>query len=353
MRFRSRIASRRSASRRLACPGRAPHASPASRWPRAPIRRCSNRGTIWTTRWPGCACCLASASGPRITSQCACCAKVMRFWRRTSRCNAFWRATDNGPTRATCWSGPSAGGHGGPTRCCTFGSPRPLKKPRRQMTMASKFRLERFASPIGGMLIVTDNDDMTRAVEFEDHLPRLHQLLRIHYGAYELADASAGGAAIQALQAYFGGDLAAIEAVAVRTEGTAFQRDVWRALRDIPAGQTPSYGHLAAGLGRPGASRAVGLANGSNPVSLIVPCHRVIGANGALTGYGGGIERKRWLLEHERVNRSPPLRSPPAQASGVPVSGVPVSGVPVSGVPVSGVPVSGVPVSGVPVSGVQ
>ena len=219
--------------------------------------------------------------------------------------------------------------------------------------MASKFRLERFASPIGGMLIVTDNDDMTRAVEFEDHLPRLHQLLRIHYGAYELADASAGGAAIQALQAYFGGDLAAIEAVAVRTEGTAFQRDVWRALRDIPAGQTTSYGQLAADLGRPGASRAVGLANGSNPVSLIVPCHRVIGANGALTGYGGGIERKRWLLDHEHVNCSPALRSPAAQASGVPVSGVPVSGVPVSGVPVSGVPVSGVPVSGVQVSAVE
>jgi O-6-methylguanine DNA methyltransferase len=202
------------------------------------------------------------------------------------------------------------------------------------MTMASKFRLERFASPIGGMLIVTDDDDVTRAIEFEDHLPRLHQLLRIHYGTYELADASAGGAAIHALRAYFGGELAAIETVAVRTEGTAFQRDVWRALRDIPAGQTTSYGQLAADLGRRGASRAVGLANGSNPVSLIVPCHRVIGANGALTGYGGGIERKRWLLEHERVNRSSALRSPPVQVSEVQVSEVQPSGIPVSGVPV-------------------
>jgi O-6-methylguanine DNA methyltransferase len=202
------------------------------------------------------------------------------------------------------------------------------------MTMASKFRLERFASPIGGMLIVTDDDDVTRAVEFEDHLPRLHQLLRIHYGTYELADSPGSGAAIHALRAYFGGDLAAIEAVAVQTEGTAFQRDVWRALRDIPAGQTTSYGQLAVDLGRPGASRAVGLANGSNPVSLIVPCHRVIGANGALTGYGGGIERKRWLLEHERVNRSSALRSPPVQVSGVQVSGVQASGVPASGIPV-------------------
>jgi methylated-DNA-[protein]-cysteine S-methyltransferase len=172
------------------------------------------------------------------------------------------------------------------------------------MTMASKFRLERFPSPIGAMLIVTDDDDATRAVDFEDHLPRLHQLLRIHYGTYELANASARGAAVQALRRFFDGDLDAIDDVAVRTEGTAFQRDVWRALREIPAGETTSYGQLAAALGRPKASRAVGLANGSNPVSLIVPCHRVIGANGALTGYGGGIERKQWLLEHERSHHA-------------------------------------------------
>ena len=81
--------------------------------------------------------------------------------------------------------------------------------------------------------------------------------------------------------------------------GTEFQRRVWRALRDIPHGQTVSYGELARRLGQPAAVRAVGLANGRNPLSIVVPCHRVVGANGALTGYGGGIERKRWLLAHE------------------------------------------------------
>jgi methylated-DNA-[protein]-cysteine S-methyltransferase len=87
----------------------------------------------------------------------------------------------------------------------------------------------------------------------------------------------------------------------VTTGGTPFQREVWAALRRIPAGQIASYGQLAARIGRPAAVRAVGLANGSNPVGVIVPCHRVIGANGSLTGYGGGIERKRWLLAHEGV----------------------------------------------------
>jgi methylated-DNA-[protein]-cysteine S-methyltransferase len=86
----------------------------------------------------------------------------------------------------------------------------------------------------------------------------------------------------------------------VQTAGTLFQREVWRALREIPCGSTVSYGKLAQQIGRPAAIRAVGLANGSNPIGVVVPCHRVIGADGSLTGYGGGIERKRWLLAHER-----------------------------------------------------
>ena len=101
------------------------------------------------------------------------------------------------------------------------------------------------------------------------------------------------------LQRYFAGELAAIDTLPVQTGGTAFQREVWRALREIPCGGTVSYAELAERIGRPTAVRAVGLANGSNPVGIVVPCHRVIGANGSLTGYGGGIERKRWLLEHE------------------------------------------------------
>ena len=87
--------------------------------------------------------------------------------------------------------------------------------------------------------------------------------------------------------------------------GTPFQRRVWAALRDIPYGETVSYGELAAALGRPTASRAVGLANGKNPISIIVPCHRVVGADGSMTGYGGGLERKRWLLSFENGTQQP------------------------------------------------
>ena len=101
--------------------------------------------------------------------------------------------------------------------------------------------------------------------------------------------------------AYFAGDAGALDAVALKLGGTDFQRTVWAALRAIPWGDTQSYGGLAKAIGKPSASRAVGLANGSNPVAIVVPCHRVIGANRALTGYAGGLERKRYLLRHEGV----------------------------------------------------
>jgi methylated-DNA-[protein]-cysteine S-methyltransferase len=107
------------------------------------------------------------------------------------------------------------------------------------------------------------------------------------------------------LRAYLAGDLEALAGVPVEPArpggGTPFQRRVWATLREIPAGATLSYGALAARLGVPGAARAVGLANGRNPIAIAVPCHRVVGAGGALTGYAGGLERKRWLLDHERV----------------------------------------------------
>ncbi len=114
------------------------------------------------------------------------------------------------------------------------------------------------------------------------------------------------------LAAYFAGELRQF-AVPLESEGSPFQKAVWQALCDIPFGATESYGGLARRLGNANASRAVGLANGRNPISIIVPCHRVIGANGSLTGYGGGLERKRWLLEHElRIAgrpQAPSLRS--------------------------------------------
>jgi O-6-methylguanine DNA methyltransferase len=127
----------------------------------------------------------------------------------------------------------------------------------------------------------------------------MHRLLREHYGACTLHEGEAPVALKQTLQAYFDGDLDAIGGVQVATGGTPFQRKVWKALRSIPAGTTTSYGQLAVRLGDPGGSRAVGAANGSNPIAIVVPCHRVIGANGTLTGYAGGLPRKQWLLEHE------------------------------------------------------
>lgn len=105
------------------------------------------------------------------------------------------------------------------------------------------------------------------------------------------------------LDAYFAGDLTSFD-LEMDMRGTSFQRSVWSQLNEIPYGETISYGELARRVGNPNASRAVGLANGRNPISLIVPCHRVIGADGSLTGYGGGLERKTWLLEHETKNRS-------------------------------------------------
>ena len=163
-----------------------------------------------------------------------------------------------------------------------------------------QLRLERRASPAGEMLIVTDEEGTLRALDFADFEPRLHRLLTRQCGTYTLEDGAAPPPVTAALDAYFAGDIAALDGLRVATGGTAFQRNVWAALRAIPAGATMSYGALAAQIGKPGASRAVGLANGANPVAIVVPCHRVIGADGSLTGYGGGLPRKRWLLDHER-----------------------------------------------------
>jgi methylated-DNA-[protein]-cysteine S-methyltransferase len=162
-----------------------------------------------------------------------------------------------------------------------------------------RFFTEQFPTPTGSMLLLTDDDDQARALDWEDHAERVHQLLRLQYGAVRLEPRIGVSRIRQAIEAYYTGDLVAIADLPVITAGTAFQRSVWAALRRIPMGETTTYGRLAIQLGRPKAMRAVGMANGSNPVSIIVPCHRVIGANASLTGYGGGLERKRWLLRHE------------------------------------------------------
>jgi methylated-DNA-[protein]-cysteine S-methyltransferase len=160
---------------------------------------------------------------------------------------------------------------------------------------------ESLPTPIGTLVILTDCTDCLRVVDWEDHQPRMLCLLRRQYQGQTpcVGRRARPSAAREALKRYFEGDLDAFAGLSTSTGGTAFQREVWRQLRTIPAGQTITYGTLAGWLGRPRAARAAGLANGANPIGVAVPCHRVIGADGSLTGYGGGLERKRWLLRHE------------------------------------------------------
>lgn len=155
------------------------------------------------------------------------------------------------------------------------------------------------STPIGTMSVLVDGAGRVRVLDFEDHEKRMQRLLARHYGEGTVTVKSGRVPQRAAIASYFAGNLEALDGIEVATAGTEFQRAVWAALRTIPAGETLSYGGLAERIGRPTAVRAVGLANGSNPIGVIVPCHRVIGANGTLTGYGGGIERKRWLLTHE------------------------------------------------------
>jgi methylated-DNA-[protein]-cysteine S-methyltransferase len=172
-----------------------------------------------------------------------------------------------------------------------------------------QLRFDKQESPIGRMLLVTDDRDVLFSLDFEDFEARMHKLLKRYYGDVQLQTGTTAKSIREALENYFDADLAALDDLRVGTGGTDFQRDVWRRLRGIPAGQTMSYGQLAEQVGRPSASRAIGLANGANPVAIVVPCHRVIGSTGALTGYGGGLSRKRWLLNHEQAIVDEPHQS--------------------------------------------
>lgn len=161
--------------------------------------------------------------------------------------------------------------------------------------------LDRLQTPIGEMLIVTDDADHLRATDWTDYESRLQRLFRLHYGerGYRLESSPRPLPVTDTLRRYFAGETSIIDTLPVKTGGTAFQRLVWQALRQIPCGTTVSYAQIAEQIGHPRAVRAVGLANGANPVGVVVPCHRVVGANGSLTGYGGGMHRKAWLLQHE------------------------------------------------------
>jgi len=173
------------------------------------------------------------------------------------------------------------------------------------MGAVQTFFVEHIGTPTGRMCIVSDDAQRVRAVDWDDCETRMQDLLLRYYGrnAVTLREASQPSHAAHALAAYFDGDLNAIADLPTETNGTPFQRTVWGALRRIPSGRTMSYGALAAAIGKPKAMRAVGLANGANPIAIVVPCHRLIGANASLTGYGGGLHRKRWLLAHERGER--------------------------------------------------
>ncbi|MBS0169361.1 MAG: methylated-DNA--[protein]-cysteine S-methyltransferase [Nitrospira sp.] len=170
---------------------------------------------------------------------------------------------------------------------------------------------ETLLTPIGTLVMMSDEDGQLRAVDWVDFEDRMRKLLARHYGpqGVRLTPAVNATCHAAALSAYFEGDLHAIDALVTATAGTPFQKRVWKALREIPAGETISYGDLAKRIGQPMAVRAVGLANGANPVSLVVPCHRVIGVDGSLTGYGGGLDRKRWLLSHEKQATAHAARS--------------------------------------------
>jgi methylated-DNA-[protein]-cysteine S-methyltransferase len=156
-------------------------------------------------------------------------------------------------------------------------------------------------TPIGTARLVTDEAGRLRAFDWDDHDPRLRRLLGEHYGPVPAEEGVAPAQIRRPIEAYFAGEaFDGLLAIPCATAGSLFQRRVWSMLQTIPAGRTLSYGALAARLGMPvGAARAVGLANGANPIGVVVPCHRVIGADGSLTGYGGGLPRKRWLLRHE------------------------------------------------------
>ena len=163
--------------------------------------------------------------------------------------------------------------------------------------------IDRLPTPAGEMIVIADAEGNLRVIDWTEREARMKQLLDRQYGkgTYTLTPARDPGGLSSAMRRYFKGDRAVIDTLPVKTAGTPFQRSVWKALRKIKCGTTISYAELARRIGRPKAVRAVGLANGQNPISVVVPCHRVIGSNGSLTGYGGGLPRKKWLLEHEGV----------------------------------------------------
>ena len=163
---------------------------------------------------------------------------------------------------------------------------------------------DRFETPIGPMVLLA-RDGILLLLEFEDATDRVAREMKLRFGAADHQPTDDPFRLSSRLRDYYAGNLKAVEDIETDGGGTEFQRRVWAELKRIACGITISYGELARRLGDKNAMRAVGLANGRNPISIVVPCHRVIGADGAMTGYGGGVERKVWLLKHEGARLAP------------------------------------------------
>jgi len=163
---------------------------------------------------------------------------------------------------------------------------------------SDSFLFDHVATPIGEAQLVCDGQGRLRLFGWHDRDDTWRRYSS-HLGDASLVRTQDPFGLSSSIAAYMAGNVHVIDDLPVVYCGTPFQNKVWHALRAIPAGETISYGELARQIGDPKATRAVGLANGSNPIGLVVPCHRVIGSDGSLTGYGGGIERKKWLLAHE------------------------------------------------------
>jgi methylated-DNA-[protein]-cysteine S-methyltransferase len=167
-----------------------------------------------------------------------------------------------------------------------------------------RIELATLPSPLGPLAFAVAGDTLIR-LDLRGDTAGLRGDVERRFGKAEIHPCDGAAGVASRLDRYFRGDLRALEEIAVDPGGTDFQRAVWLALRGIPAGRTCSYAQLALAVGRPAAVRAVGAANGANPIPLVLPCHRVIGSDGRLTGYGGGLDRKAWLLHHEGARLVP------------------------------------------------
>jgi methylated-DNA-[protein]-cysteine S-methyltransferase len=164
-----------------------------------------------------------------------------------------------------------------------------------------RLNVSRLETPLGVLTLASTKAGLA-GLAFEDRVDGLWRFLKSRFGSIEPDDAGTSDPAEAELLAYFDGAIGSLDGIRTDAGGTEFQRRVWAALRRIPGGRTVSYGQLARSIGQPTGFRAVATANATNPVAIVIPCHRVIHADGSISGYGGGVDRKKWLLRHEADN---------------------------------------------------